>query len=726
MLGPGTVLRLWRPSCGSWGDAVVLAICQPEEEQEASELAKCSISAGTVLVQYAGGTCWKMLTPDDLLRWCNRDSFQNTVMESLSCTSFTEQLRARTRMRKRSWTAMGSCGSAERIEEKILQGGVCSRAAGLGVVGSDSQSDAQAIFKEDQRFRRSIEELLMLLQQPASTAYTHKNFTESASPRKTSGSVKGSCTHAEITGKASLQSDAQVFAFADITDAAPQGDAQVPTKAHMTEEEGKTQVRPMTKSAAVRTDSQELTVTDVSLKTTARGDANVPAVDSDVSRSSLALPTDLLQAAIQTFVESVILRGTNSQTPRLPLDLQGWGQSDELRFPWLPSIRAAFSKYWRHHEFRGLQLPVINAVMSGKDVFALMPTGSGKSLCYQLPSLALQGVTVVVSPLLSLMHDQVESLQARGIKASHLASDVSKSKRQKLLKEFADGRVKMLYVSPERIVGSHSEQDALSSALSKLHARNFISLFVVDEAHCISQWGPDFRKKYRQLSCLRRDFPGVPILALTASATAIVEKDVLRSLALKNVVCFRDSFERNNLFLEVRHKSSQNQALEEIVSLIKAVAGPQSICGILYVTSREDVERMAQRLRDHGICCGVYHAGLTPKKRRESFNEWKSGEVQVIVATVALGMGIDKKDVRFIWHLSMPAAIERYHQEIGRAGRDGMPCRCILWHSYGDVARLKAMALGQHQVWEFALHFFFWLHDRSLQNGGGLFSNNAS
>ena len=256
----------------------------------------------------------------------------------------------------------------------------------------------------------------------------------------------------------------------------------------------------------------------------------------------------------------------------------------------------------------------------------------------------------------------------------------------------------MLYVSPERIVGSNSEHDALSSALAKLHARNFLSLFVVDEAHCISQWGLDFRKKYRQLSCLRRNFPGVPILALTASATAIVEKDVLRSLSLKNVVCFRDSFERNNLFLEVRHKSSQNQALEEIVSLIKSVVGPQSICGILYVASREDVERISQRLRDQGVPCCVYHAGLTLKKRRESFSEWKSGNVQVIVATVALGMGIDKKDVRFIWHLSMPSAIERYHQEIGRAGRDGFPCRCILWHSYGDVARCKAMARGQHQV----------------------------
>ena len=354
MLGPGTVLRLWRPSCRSWGDAVVLAICQPEEEQEASELAKCSISAGTVLVQYAGGTCWKMLTPDDLLRWCNRDSIQNSVMDSLSCISFTEELRARTRLRKRSWTAMESCGYANKTSEATLEGDLYLRDVGLGVVGTDSQSDAQAIFKEEKRFRQSIEQLLMLVQQPASTADTHNNFTESASSRKPSCSVMGSCTHAEITEEASVQSDAQVLASADGTDAAAQGHAQVPTKADVTEEataQGNTQVRPMPESAAVQSDDQELTVTERTLKATARGDAKVPAVASGVSNISLALPTELLQTAIQTFVESVLLRETNSQTQRLPLDLQSWGQSDEHRFPWLPSIRAGFSKYWRHRTF---------------------------------------------------------------------------------------------------------------------------------------------------------------------------------------------------------------------------------------------------------------------------------------------------------------------------------------------------------------------------------------
>ena len=779
----GNVLRLWRPSCGSWGDAVVLAICRPEDEGEASLLAKCFISAGTVLVQYVDRTSWKMLTPEDIARWSQMVVSHHAVIDDCSSLTFTEQLRSLIGLRKRTSTGLGSYSVADEQEIFSVRANMRERANGHGVGDIDFKSDTAAIGAKKKKLSSTTEKHLMpLLQLSDASARRSQTCTTSRMADESLGAAMVHCNHEHMnkdlsrqgsahkctllvrtdpghrdigwvstTGNSTLEktmgSHAQAVDMANLSHAATmQGDVKAHTVADLAKmswSEGNAQwsgtavtlllstlpcdaqVPVMGANMTAQTDLQNITpglyasvisgssarqsvsqgAADAGVidKATEMGDASVPTFSSSLFNVRLALPDEPLQTAIQTFVSTVLSAQSHPYSRQLPPDLQSWGQSDEYSFPWLPSMRAAQFKYWRHHNFRGLQLPVMNAVMSGHDVFALMPTGAGKSLCYQLPSLILQGVTIIISPLLSLMHDQVESLQAKGIKASHLASDVSKTNQQRLIRDLADGKVKMLYISPERFVGSNAQKDALWNALSNLHARKFLSLFVVDEAHCISQWGLDFRRKYRELSCLRRNFPGVPLLALTASATASVEKDILRSLLLKNVLCFRDSFERNNLFLEVRHTSSQNQALREIVSLMKCVVAPLSISGILYVASREDVERISQWLRHQAVPFCVYHAGLTLKKRRESFSEWKSGNVQIIVATVALGMGIDKKDVRFIWHLGTPSAIERYHQEIGRAGRDGLPCRCILWHFHGDIARCRAMARGQHQVMGFAL-----------------------
>ncbi|CAJ1366216.1 unnamed protein product [Effrenium voratum] len=348
---------------------------------------------------------------------------------------------------------------------------------------------------------------------------------------------------------------------------------------------------------------------------------------------------------------------------------------------------------WGHEGFRGLQLPVINALMSGKDVFAVMPTGAGKSLCYQLPAMVLQGTTVVVSPLLSLMEDQVCSLQERHVQAARLGSDATPERsNSRVLQDLAQDALKLLYVSPERVVedkGPKSKGSSLGRVLRELHHRKKLSLLVVDEAHCISQWGMDFRKVYRKLACLRQTYPGVRILATTASATKKVEEDVLKSLNLRDAMSFHDTFDRPNLFMEVRTKISEEKSLQELVDLVLAASRPACV---VYVTTRQEVERVCLELCDRGLPSCPYHAGMNAGARRQSFQKWKDGEGCVMVATVAFGMGIDKRDVRFVFHLDMPSSMEKYHQEIGRAGRDGLPCRCILWYSHKQVARLKNMA----------------------------------
>ena len=251
--------------------------------------------------------------------------------------------------------------------------------------------------------------------------------------------------------------------------------------------------------------------------------------------------------------------------------------------------------------FRGLQLPVINALMSGEDVFAVMPTGSGKSLCYQLPAMVRDGTTIVVSPLLSLMEDQVSSLQSRGIAAARLGSDTTQAATKKVFQDLAGGEVQLLYVSPERMVAASDKTQPsgkLGSVLAQLYDSGRMALLVIDEAHCVSQWGLDFRSDYRKLSFMRARFRGVPMLAVTASATAAVEKDVLKSLRMQEAVCFHDTFDRANLFMEVRLKQSEERTIQELVDLVSVPTSPTPACGVVYVLARREVDRASCQQRE--------------------------------------------------------------------------------------------------------------------------------
>ena len=299
------------------------------------------------------------------------------------------------------------------------------------------------------------------------------------------------------------------------------------------------------------------------------------------------------------------------------------------------------------------------------------------------------GTTIVVSPLLSLMEDQVSSLRGRGVAAERLGSDTSQARTTQVFQSLANGELQLLYVSPEKIVGTSEKSHMpgkLGKVLQELYDTERLSLLVVDEAHCVSQWGLDFRSDYRKLSCLRSRYAGVPMLAVTASATAAVERDVLKNLKMLEALRFHDTFDRANLFMEVRQKQSEEQTIQELVALTANPTSPAPACGVVYVLARREVDRVCQALCQLGVTACPYHAGLPVTARRDSFTKWMHGDCQLIVATVAFGMGIDKRDVRFVFHIDMPSSIEKYHQEIGRAGRDGRPCRCILWFSKGDAA----------------------------------------
>eukprot|EP00747_Dinoflagellata_sp_TGD_P063947 gnl/TRDRNA2_/TRDRNA2_153671_c1_seq1.p1 gnl/TRDRNA2_/TRDRNA2_153671_c1~~gnl/TRDRNA2_/TRDRNA2_153671_c1_seq1.p1 ORF type:complete len:1041 (-),score=194.05 gnl/TRDRNA2_/TRDRNA2_153671_c1_seq1:145-2991(-) len=421
---------------------------------------------------------------------------------------------------------------------------------------------------------------------------------------------------------------------------------------------------------------------------------------------TLAMPGDELKPGIEQFVQVIHRDLGKRRETVLPQQLKEWAVEDARLFPWLPDLQSLLHERFRLHSLRGLQLPVINALLSGRDVFAVMPTGAGKSLCFQLPALYKHGTAVVVSPLLSLMHDQVVALKHKGIAAARLGSD-TKADEPKVYEDLRNGQLNMLYVSPELVVNSSEHQSKLHKALKERHAAQLLPFFVIDEAHCVSQWGLDFRKDYLKLSILRREFPGVPILCVSASATEQVIKDVTRSLGMTwpgrpPPLQFFDTFDRPNLFLEVRAKTSEVQTRVEVAALIKACWEGQDrlpLCGIVYCLSRNDCKRFAEELERHdNIPARPYHAGMTPKQRQKAFAAWMSGECKVICATVAFGMGIDKRDVRFVFHVAMPSSVERYHQEVGRAGRDGGACRCIVWHSTTDLRRLKQMKMKKREL----------------------------
>jgi ATP-dependent DNA helicase RecQ len=315
--------------------------------------------------------------------------------------------------------------------------------------------------------------------------------------------------------------------------------------------------------------------------------------------------------------------------------------------------------------------------LSGKDTLAIMPTGGGKSLCYQLPALAHQGVAIVISPLIALMKDQVDALQSNGVSAAFYNSSQDQQTQEHILESLMAGTLKLLYVAPESIWG-------IANYLEK----SIISLIAVDEAHCISSWGHDFRPAYTQLKRLKLEFPEAPIIALTATADKATQQDIVKQLAVPDATKFISSFDRPNLYLDVR---PGQQRLQQIFKFLGS-RGLQS--GIIYCLSRKNTETLATKLKAKGYDAKAYHAGLTPELRSSIQEDFVNDRTPIIVATVAFGMGIDKSNVRWVIHYNMPKNIEGYYQEIGRGGRDGLKAHALLFYSYADVMQLQKFALG--------------------------------
>lgn len=343
--------------------------------------------------------------------------------------------------------------------------------------------------------------------------------------------------------------------------------------------------------------------------------------------------------------------------------------------PTFESLEQALKHHFGYDSFRPGQRQIVVDALQKRDLLVIMPTGGGKSLCYQLPALLKPGLMVVVSPLIALMQDQVQALHDNGIAATYLNSSLTGAEIRERERAIAEGDVKLLYVAPERLLGE--------GTLLELLAQTYVSTFAIDEAHCVSEWGHDFRPEYRQLRLLRQYYPQVPMIALTATATERVRQDIIEQLALQDPSIHLASFNRPNLYYEVRPKHKQSYS--ELVQLVRKVSGST----IVYCLSRKRVDELAQRLQMDRIAALPYHAGLSSTVRSENQTRFLRDDVQVMVATIAFGMGINKPDVRLVVHYDLPRNIESYYQESGRAGRDGEPAQCILFYGLGEIKTIE-------------------------------------
>lgn len=338
------------------------------------------------------------------------------------------------------------------------------------------------------------------------------------------------------------------------------------------------------------------------------------------------------------------------------------------------NLKDQLKRHFGYSNFRGNQEDIVQNILSGLDTFVIMPTGAGKSLCYQLPAIVSEGTALIISPLIALMKNQVDQLRGLGINAYFLNSSLSKAESNKVKKEVIEGKTKLLYVAPESL-NKEENLEFLSNVK--------LSFLAVDEAHCISEWGHDFRPEYRKIKFISKQLGDLPIIALTATATPKVQQDIIKNLGMEEARVFKSSFRRQNLFYEIRPKSG---AKKQLITFVNSFQGK---AGIIYCSSRKKVEEIAEFLQVNGINAAPYHAGMEGPVRIKNQDDFLHDRVDIIVATIAFGMGIDKPDVRFVVHYDAPKSLEGYYQETGRAGRDGLDSKCLLFFSHGDILKLE-------------------------------------